>query len=59
MGDGSPCVLALSGSLRAASSNTALLRAAARLAPAHLRVEVYDNLKALPPFSPDCAPWAI
>lgn len=46
-------VLALSGSLRAASSNTALLQAAARLAPAHMRVEVYGNLKALPPFSPD------
>lgn len=46
-------ILAVSGSLRAASRNSALLRAVARMAPADLRVEVYDGLGALPLFNPD------
>ena len=46
-------VLALSGSLRAASLNSALLRACARLAPAGLRVQVYAGVGALPLFNPD------
>lgn len=46
-------ILALSGSLRAASENTRLLRAAARLAPAHVRVTVYSGLGELPLFNPD------
>lgn len=46
-------ILAVSGSLGARSSNTALLREAARLAPAGVRVEVYDGLADLPPFNPD------
>ncbi|HEY0134865.1 MAG TPA: NADPH-dependent FMN reductase [Nannocystis sp.] len=46
-------VLAISGSLRAASSNTALLRAAARLAPQHVTVTLYGGLAELPPFNPD------
>ena len=46
-------ILAISGSLRAASSNTALLRAAARLAPRHVTVTLYAGLAELPPFNPD------
>lgn len=46
-------ILALSGSLRAASCNTALLRACVRLAPADLRVSLYDGLGGLPLFNPD------
>lgn len=46
-------VLALSGSLRAASSNTALLRAVVRLAPADMTVELFDGLGQLPLFNPD------
>lgn len=46
-------LLALSGSLRAASENTRVLRAAARLAPAHVRVVVYSGLGELPLFNPD------
>ena len=46
-------ILAISGSLRAASSNTALLQAAARLAPAHVTMTAYAGLAALPPFNPD------
>ena len=46
-------ILALSGSLRAASINSALLRAAARLAPPGLEVVVYGALGELPLFNPD------
>jgi NAD(P)H-dependent FMN reductase len=46
-------VVALSGSLRAASSNTALLQAAAVLAPPSLRISLYPAWAELPPFSPD------
>ncbi len=46
-------VLAISGSLRAASHNTALLRAAAQLAPEGVEVELYDGLDRLPPFNED------
>lgn len=46
-------ILALSGSLRAESMNAALLRAAARLAPAGFDVVVYEHLGALPLFNPD------
>ncbi|HEX6535013.1 MAG TPA: NADPH-dependent FMN reductase [Gemmatimonadaceae bacterium] len=46
-------ILAISGSLRAASSNTAVVRAAAALAPAGVDVEIYDGLGALPHFNPD------
>jgi chromate reductase, NAD(P)H dehydrogenase (quinone) len=43
----------ISGSLRRASSNTALLRAAALLAPEGVEVEVYGGLGDLPHFNPD------
>jgi NAD(P)H-dependent FMN reductase len=46
-------VLCLSGSLRRRSGNTALLRAAVSLAPAELRLTVYDGLAELPLFNPD------
>ena len=46
-------LLAIAGSLRSTSSNTALLRAAARSAPAGVEVVVYEGLAALPAFSPD------
>ncbi len=46
-------ILALSGSLRAASENTRLLRAVASLAPRGVRVEVYAGLGELPLFNPD------
>jgi len=46
-------ILAISGSLRAGSYNTSLLRAAAQLAPADVEVELYDGLEALPPYNED------
>lgn len=45
--------LAISGSLRAASSNAALLRAAERLAPAGITIRHYDGLAMIPHFNPD------
>ena len=51
--------LAISGSLRASSSNTTLLRAARRVAPAGVSVQLYEGLGLLPHFNPDLdvAPW--
>ena len=46
-------ILALCGSLRAASMNAALLRATARLAPDGLAVEIFPGLGGLPLFNPD------
>lgn len=46
-------ILAISGSLRAASYNTALLRAAADLAPEGVEVELFGGLAALPPYNED------
>lgn len=46
-------LLAISGSLRAASLNTALLRAIARLAPSDVQVELFHDLDKLPLFNPD------
>jgi chromate reductase len=46
-------VLAISGSLRAASINSALLRTARRLAPAGIDVELCTLVGELPLFSPD------
>lgn len=46
-------ILAISGSLRAASSNTALLRAAAALAPEGVDIVLYEGLAGLPHFNPD------
>ena len=46
-------VLAISGSLRAASSNSAILRVAARVAPPGIDVEIYEGIERLPYFNPD------
>ena len=46
-------VLAISGSLRKTSSNTALLRAASLLAPEGIEITLYAGLDTLPFFNPD------
>ena len=46
-------ILAISGSLRHASSNSALVEAVRRLAPASVEVSVYRGLADLPHFNPD------
>ncbi|MEP7044914.1 MAG: NADPH-dependent FMN reductase [Dokdonella sp.] len=46
-------VLALSGSLRAASHNTCLLKAAQHLAPKGLEVVLCEGLGEMPSFNPD------
>jgi chromate reductase, NAD(P)H dehydrogenase (quinone) len=48
-----PDILTISGSLRAASTNTALLAAIARNAPDGCRLTPYDGLGLLPIFNPD------
>jgi chromate reductase, NAD(P)H dehydrogenase (quinone) len=46
-------LLAISGSLRRASTNTAALEALAQVAPEGVKVLVYRELAELPPFNPD------
>ena len=46
-------VLAISGSLRAGSHNTSLLRAVAELAPAGVEVELWGGLRDVPPYDQD------
>jgi chromate reductase, NAD(P)H dehydrogenase (quinone) len=46
-------ILAISGSLRAASTNSALIAALAREAPSGCRVTVRDGLGRIPIFNPD------
>jgi chromate reductase, NAD(P)H dehydrogenase (quinone) len=46
-------ILAISGSLRDASYNTMLLRAAGELVPDGVELELWDGLKAVPPFDED------
>jgi chromate reductase len=46
-------VLAISGSLRRDSHNTALLRAAAARTPAGVELELWDGLKAVPAYDED------
>ena len=46
-------ILAISGSLRAASLNTALLRAAVKHAPLGVSVTIYDELGDVPPYNGD------
>ncbi|HEX6614796.1 MAG TPA: NADPH-dependent FMN reductase [Gemmatimonadales bacterium] len=53
MGDTRSTVLAVPGSLRAASSNRTLLEAAAVLAPPGMIVRLSDHLATLPHFNPD------
>jgi NAD(P)H-dependent FMN reductase len=46
-------IVTISGSLRAASSNAALLRAAARVAPEGVEIVAYEGMANLPDFNPD------
>ena len=46
-------ILAISGSLRADSLNTKLLQAAAELVDGEVEFEVWDGLKAVPPYDED------
>lgn len=46
-------ILAISGSLRRSSSNTALLRSIAESAPAPVKVTIFSDLHMIPPFNPD------
>jgi len=56
-------VLGISGSLRRDSYNSGLLRAAADLLPSGAELEVFEDLKAIPPFDADDdiepAPYAV
>jgi chromate reductase len=46
-------IIAISGSLRAASHNTAVLHAARRLAPAGVAIELFEGIGDLPFFNSD------
>ena len=46
-------ILGISGSLRRDSHNTKLLRAAAELAPIGVELELWDGLRAIPPYDED------
>jgi chromate reductase len=46
-------IIAISGSLRATSLNTAVLHAACRLAPAGVKIEIFDGIGQLPFFNSD------
>jgi NAD(P)H-dependent FMN reductase len=46
-------IVAICGSLRAQSSNLALLRAAQKLAPDGMDITIYEGLDKLPHFNPD------
>lgn len=48
-----PRILGISGSLRAGSHNTSLLRAAAKLAPPGVQIVPYESLRELPPYDAD------
>jgi chromate reductase, NAD(P)H dehydrogenase (quinone) len=49
-------ILAISGSLREVSSNTALLQAAIALSPKNVEMRLYRGLGDLPHFNPDLEP---
>ena len=46
-------ILAISGSLRAQSTNTSLLRSLVLLAPPGIEIAIYEELGSLPAFNPD------
>jgi NAD(P)H-dependent FMN reductase len=48
-----PSILLISGSTRAGSTNSALVRTAAAVAPDGVTATVFDGLAALPHFNPD------
>ena len=49
-------ILAISGSLRKDSYNTALLKAMKALAPEHIEITFFDELGLIPLFNPDIDP---
>jgi NAD(P)H-dependent FMN reductase len=53
MRDGPLRILLVSGSMRAGSSNSAVLRTILELAPAGIETELYERLATLPHFNPD------
>jgi chromate reductase, NAD(P)H dehydrogenase (quinone) len=53
MSDAPLTLLGISGSLRHASYNTALLRAARELVPEGMAIEIYDRLGEIPPYNDD------
>ncbi|MFL5483571.1 MAG: NADPH-dependent FMN reductase [Gemmatimonadaceae bacterium] len=53
MNDDITDILAISGSLRAHSSNTEVLRACVLVAPGDISIRIYDGLGTLPHFNPD------
>jgi chromate reductase len=50
------CIVALSGSVRAGSANTGLVRMAQRLAPPALAIDFYTAIDQLPWYDPDLEP---
>lgn len=46
-------ILAISGSLRQKSSNTAIMNALADLAPENVRIQIFEGIGDLPHFNPD------
>ncbi|MBD2771347.1 NAD(P)H-dependent oxidoreductase [Iningainema sp. BLCCT55] len=46
-------ILAISGSLRGSSSNTAICQAMVRLAPDNIKISLYEKLGELPHFNPE------
>jgi chromate reductase len=46
-------ILAVSGSMRAESHNSALLRTAAEFLPDDVEIELFDGLRAVPPYDED------
>jgi len=48
-------VLGISGSLRKASTNRAVIRAAARIGGTEFQVTAFEGLELIPPFNPDIA----
>jgi chromate reductase, NAD(P)H dehydrogenase (quinone) len=46
-------LIGISGSLKAASSNTGILKALAKIAPENVSVKIWEGLDTLPHFNPD------
>lgn len=46
-------ILAISGSLRAASANSAIVRATLQLAPTGMKITIYEGIGDLPHFNPE------
>ncbi|GFZ85259.1 FMN reductase [Paenibacillus marchantiophytorum] len=46
-------ILAISGSLRTVSSNTKLIQVLSALAPASIKINIYEGIGELPHFNPD------